>query len=664
MKRFFALFLALVMLSSAITACKDSATPDDTAAIETDAPAAAETDAPAPGFPTDRITENGAAMAHIVIGENADSIERLAAEELTYHIKTVSGADISTVNVPTESNLAIRICTPESYPELETLFPEDLAWLRETGEVGGTERYGDDGFAIRGKGGCLYIFGANSRGALNGVYDFIEENLGVLWIRSYDDEGLIYHEMPTITIEAADYREKSPFSVRGWVAGGFWGENVDQHNLFISRNKLNASYENVNSAFQWQQVSERGMRPFITCHNVKTLVINSPSYDPNNREYWDTNHAGAHLTYENSGQVNFWSDLTADTVADCVLASLDTYTPTVDIDCFGVNIEDFSSGNVYPENTLPFEYAPGEFVQPSDDDYLSTVFYTFLNKVARKVGAKYPDVTITTFAYTFAQTPPRCDLEPNVGLVFCPIAEELPFSLYDDQIEANAKIYSDLETWKQKTRNIVFYNYYGTFVSSARYERPIWDRLQEHFRYYAENGFTGVMSEGIVDYDQTHIWDTGVGHSPLTEVERPIENSTFLCSDTWRMNTLTFWLYHKLSWNPEEDIDALITEFCDKVYGDASEAMQDYYRILEEAWEVGRESVYDAFNVPMKWNMDLTSYTDYLFFCMYSDTDRDFGAEAVDALNRAWEAANDIEKERIRYIKASIELLVDTYNNG
>jgi len=391
-------------------------------------------------------------------------------------------------------------------------------------------------------------------------------------------------------------------------------------------------------------------------------VASSPIYDPNIKEYWDTDTNGNHGSYESSGQVNFWSDLTADTIAANVISILDQYTPTVDIDCFGVNIEDFSGGYVYPENNQPFEYAPGQFVQPGDEDFISTVFYTFLNKIARQVGEKYPDITITTFAYTIAQTPPRCDLEPNIGLVFCPITEELPFSLYDERNEANTRIYRDLEIWKTKTRNITFYNYYGTFVPSVRYERPIWDRLQEHFLYYKENGFTGLMSEGIVDYDQIHIWDTGFGHSPLTDVERPLENSDFLCSDTWQMNTLTFWLYHKLAWNPEEDIDALIVEFCDKVYGNASAAMQDYYRIIEEAWEVGRESVYDAFNVPMRWNTDLVTVTDYLFFCMYSDTDRDFGAEAVDALNRAWEAANDTEKERIRYIKASIEMLTDEYN--
>lgn len=666
-KKLLSLILASLTLASFMTACGDGKTNEttsDTTAIETDAPIAEETDAPAPDFPTHLITENGAAMAHIVIGDNADSVEKLAAEELTYHIKTVSGADISTLNAPDGDSLSIRICTPESYPELETLFPEDLAWLRETGEVGGTERYGDDGFAIRGKGGCLYIFGANSRGALNGVYDFIEENLGVLWIRSYDDEGLIYDEMPTVTIEKTDYREKSPFSVRGWVSGGFDYVAAANHtNLFFSRNKLNASYSSATMKDRWASDLESGMRPFITCHNVKYLVASSPIYDPTVREYWDTDVNGNHGSYESSGQVNFWSDLTADTIAANVISILDEYTPTVDIDCFGVNVEDFSGGYVYPENTLPFEYAPGQFVEPNDSDYLSTVFYTFLNRIARQVGEKYPDITITTFAYTIAQTPPRCDLEPNIGLVFCPITEELPFSLYDDEIEANAKIYSDLETWKEKTRNIVFYNYYGTFVPSVRYERPIWDRLQEHFRYYVENGFTGLMSEGIVDYDQVHIWDTGHGHSPLTDVvANPNGDTPFLCSDTWRMNTLTFWLYHKLSWNPEEDIDALIEEFCDKVYGAASEPMQDYYRILEEAWEIGKESVKEAFNVPMRWNTNLTGVTDYLFFCMYADTDRDFGAEAVDALNRAWEAADDTEKERIRYIKASIEMLVEEYN--
>jgi len=685
MKKTLSIILAALMLASSLASCGKTE-PEETNAFETKDPETsasatdavdtkpAETDTPETGdleaVPLN-ITENGVAKAHIVLAEGADSVLTLAAEELAYHIKKVSGADVpivSSVEDGTDS-LPIIIATPDTHPVLEELFADDLAWLRETGEVGETERWGDDGFAIRRTEGAvqeaIYIFGANSRGAMNGVYDFIEDNLGVLWIRSYEDEGLIYDEMPTITLEAVNYREKSPFSVRSWVWGSLGGDLAfhDHHNLFMARNKLNSAYESIWSSGQWQHVSERGMRPFITCHNVKTLVLWSPLYDPNISEYWDTNQNGDHMDYNSSGQVNFWSDLTSDAVAATVISLLDQYSPTVDIQYIGVNVEDFSGGFVYPENTQPFEYAPGQFVEPNHEKYLSTVFYTFLNKVARQVKEKYPNVTVTTFAYTIAQTPPLCELEDNIGLFFCPITEELCYSLYDETNENNRTIYRDLEEWKTKTRNITFYNYYGTFVTSVNYCRPIWDRYQEHFLYYKENGFNGVMSEGIVDYDQTHIWDTGSNHTPLTAYWHP-SDTPYQCSDTWEMNALPFWIYHKLSWNPEENVDELIRYFCDKVYGGASEHMQEYYRLIELGWTEGTKSLANEFNVPMKWTTDMLTYADYFL----SNPDLEENEETanltekiLDALNKAWDAANDVEKERIRHIKEMTEGVIEEY---
>ena len=67
------------------------------------------------------------------------------------------GADVTVTNAAQSDSLPIIIATPDSLPELETLFPEDLAWLRAVGKVGDMERWGEDGFAIRQHDGKIYI---------------------------------------------------------------------------------------------------------------------------------------------------------------------------------------------------------------------------------------------------------------------------------------------------------------------------------------------------------------------------------------------------------------------------------------------------------------------------------------------------------------------------
>ena len=535
------------------------------------------------------------------------------------------------IPVPVAGGIRIVVATPESYPALATMFEDDIEWLSDIGNPGDTERYGDDGFAIRQDGNTIYIFGKTAGGTLNGVHDFIEENMGVLWIRADENNGLLYDKMTTITASSVNYREKSPFQIRGWHLCGF-GEDGTEHSdekteIMMSRNKLNAKFAEFMNQYKWSWQASIGLEPVNLGHVLKHWVVNSPSYDPNETEYWNTDESGD-LTVATAKQVNFWSKKTADTITDGVKKFLET----TDINYVGIGIED--SDICTPSSNQPFDYATYEtisvaeaesriaagsttVVYPDDPAYLSTVYYTFLNYIAKKVDEVYPNVTIATFAYTFTERPPLCDLEDNILVVFAPVDEDVTQPITTDKIGPNNLIHRNIEGWKKITRNMAFYNYYGSFTPSASYERPIADRIQADLQYYSENGFAGLLPEGVAD--------SGSG------------------SNSWSMNALTFWLYSKLAWNPDENINALIVEFCDKAYGDASEAMQEYYALVKLGWDEGKDGV----NV--KWYHPLDVYMSN--FVLNSGLTDDMQA----ALDKAFEMAEGTAKERIRYIKAKFE---------
>ena len=535
------------------------------------------------------------------------------------------------IPVPVAGGIRIVVATPESYPALATMFKDDIEWLSDIGNPGDTERYGDDGFAIRQDGNTIYIFGCTPRGVLNGVYDFIEENMGVLWIRADENNGLLYDKMTTITASSVNYREKSPFQIRGWHLCGF-GEDGTEHSdekteIMMSRNKLNAKFAEFMNQYKWSWQASIGLEPVNLGHVLKHWVVNSPSYDPNETEYWNTDESGD-LTVATAKQVNFWSKKTADTITDGVKKFLET----TDINYVGIGIED--SDICTPSSNQPFDYATYEtisvaeaesriaagsttVVYPDDPAYLSTVYYTFLNYIAKQVDKVYPNVTIATFAYTFTERPPLCDLEDNILVVFAPVDEDVTQPITTDKIGPNNLVHRNIEGWKKITRNMAFYNYYGSFTPSASYERPIADRIQADLQYYSENGFAGLLPEGTAD--------SGSG------------------SNSWSMNALTFWLYSKLAWNPDENINALIVEFCDKAYGNASEAMQEYYALVKLGWDEGKDGV----NV--KWYHPLDVYMSN--FVLNSGLTDDMQA----ALDKAFEMAEGTAKERIRYIKAKFE---------
>lgn len=580
------------------------------------------------------ITDNGKPAATIVVPEVASAMEMLAAEELQYHIEKVSGANLPISLSSNSTQASIIIATPDSYPELNVLFSEDIAWLRDIGNSGDTERYGDDGFAIRQIGNAIYIFGANAHGALNGVYDFIEENLGVLWIRANEDLGLVYDEMPTITANKVNYAEKSPFQVRGWHLCSI-GANGEGHSdpateVLMSRNKLNAKLAEPMNSHLWEWQASIGIEPFHLTHNISSWILESPIYDATYLGYWNTDDAGDPLDPSMDGwesihptyQINFWDQgedgKTLQTVIASVLSWLEN-NPTAKY--VGIGINDTNYCEQIPAQNYDFEYAPDQFVSCEAYNYKSTVAFSFINKVAQAVAAVYPNVTVNAYAYSFTQAPPECDIEENVCVVFATCNEDVTDTLDTTNDSPNQRDFALLQEWEAKCSNIVTYTYYGCFSPSAYFERPIADKIQGDLQYFAEHGFTGLIPEGVTD-------------------------SACSDADTWAMNQLTFWLYGKLAWDPYADVEALIAEFCEKVYGDAGKFMLEYYSYLREAWVDGREGV------DLQWNTELQTYLDsFLLDCGKLD-------EMAAALNYAWNAANNVEKERICYIRETFISLV------
>jgi len=650
MKRILSLILAALMLVSSMASCGKTE-PAETSASETKAPEtkvtetnAPETDSPettalAPSYDPALITENGVAKSHIVLFDGAADFEKTAADELAYHLKLVTGADVAVTNGVQSDSLPIIIATPDSLPELETLFPEDLAWLRvtsEKGENGRTHRFGDDGFAVRQHDGKIYIFGATALGALNGTYDFIEENLDVIWVNS-TESGIIYDEMPTAKVLNADYREKSPFYASTPYS---YSEST-----YLQRNKhFVTDYLALGDA------------------TVKSLLLSSPTYDPNIDEYWDTDADGNHLSpsdskvwYDNvsaqeSKQINFWSQLTADTVGESVIAYLDFFSDAERPHFVNVCMEDIYSPYVYPEISEPFEYAPGQFVEPGDSLYITTVYFTFINRVARKVAEKYPDVYINTLAYMWAVRPPKCELEPNVSIWFAPIDANFTDDSYlmtaadTESSHPSVQIAKAMIEWSEynKDNPMIFYNYYFWQFAQGWYERPLWHRIGNDFQYLADMGYIGstICGNPAEGSDSLTSWQAAF--------TSPDYQARFTGDEGFKMNLMSQWIYYKLLWNPYEDVDALIVEFCDKVYGDASPYMQEYYDLLELGWAEGGEAMKEEFNITTE--VESNAYFYYFYFLDFDLDDGTYYLDAIrDVLTKAYEAADDKAKTFIEW---------------
>jgi len=512
------------------------------------------------------------------------------------------GSDNANESASDDDRVRIILATPDTNAQLSGMFPEDLAYLQ-----------GTDGFAIRTSGNRIYIFGENARGALNGVYDFLTDNAGVLWTRS-TDFGTLYENQPTLVANKIDYREKSPFKLRGWhtTGSGKAGEfhaDADSESM-LARNKLNAKLAEIGNIDYWERQYALGLNPVLLGHNLDFWLPNEKYFADHPDYYNEINGEYVPVSLEHS-QINFYHPDVPGVIANEMRQLLSVQ----DMDYLGVGIMD---NQVFDQGQLsrqPFTTPDGLVVQPEDPAYKSTVFFTFLNKIAADIKTTHPNVKITTFAYFFTDTPPKVELEDNIIIVMAPAAEDVrvPFNT-SDQNNSNYSYKLKLESWVQKTHNILMYNYYGCCATDI-YERPIAEKVQADVQYYRDLGILGVLPEGQLD--------NGV---------------------VWGVNALQYWLINQLFWNPDADLEALKTEFLEKAYGAAAESMRTYYELIEQGWNYDQQAV-------GVYSRASQLIGHYVIQAGIKDA-------AQSALDEAWQLADAQAKKRIEPIKTTFETMV------
>lgn len=523
--------------------------------------------------------------------------------------QTPAAVPESTVGVSGEDGLHLVLATPESHPDVAALFPDDMAYLQDS-----------DGFAVRRTGNTVYILGTEEKGVLNGVYDFLTEHTGILWTRARSS-GTLYEAQADLALETYNYREKSPFEIRGWNLTGQGMEaryhSDDATERMLARNKLNSKLAEIVYSYNWNYTDPMGIEPQLLGHNLEFWLPNTPNFTEH-PEWFNTDENGTPVPVSAQTQINFFSAEAADAVAENMIRFAETYGK----DTIGIGINDNRNFRQNGLEKQPFTTEEGVTVEPADPAYLSTVYYTFLNRVARQVRAALPDVKIMTFAYFFTETPPKIsDLEDNIVIVLAPITGDDREPMNTEKENPNNACHENLLAWCELTRNIILYHYYGCFLyqGDLDYERPIAKKVQADLQYYRDLGLLGILPEGRVD---------------VSEID-------------WGVNALQFWLINQLFWDPDADLAALTLDFCRKAYGDAADDMLAYYALIEEGW--------NQFDDPV--NYSTTNQTYYGKFVIQAGI-----AEAAQAaLDRAWAAADPAARTRIRPIKESFERGVQSH---
>jgi hypothetical protein len=402
------------------------------------------------------LTKNGFPEVTVcLLRETALQIEQ-AAIEFVKTIQLISGAEITTVyeeSKETSGKRIIYLSTFAENPNLQKWFPQDYQYLLDS-----------DGFAVRQKEEKIYIFSHEPEGVYYGAHSFLEENAEIIWTRGKRGEEQLYREQKSIKIKKCDYREKSPFKMRGWHACG-----KGEQGLFLDTATMKMLGKNKNNcrfyAYDWEYL-KYGIKPygiFLQGANyIDELIDTHP-------EYFMTTAEGKPLKSKETGfasHVNYYNRGAADAMAEKIIATIEK-NPEYEKEIVHLLIPDdpyfcmIENGVCLSDQ--PFTTDDGNTVYPSDKNYKSTVFFNYVNRVAAHVVKKYPDCRIMPLAYMYGEAAPSTKISDYVTVGIAPILTNDKEPYIGDKSGANDSIAENIQKWSKMCDNLSVYNYWLSF---------------------------------------------------------------------------------------------------------------------------------------------------------------------------------------------------------
>ncbi|CAD5254307.1 MULTISPECIES: DUF4838 domain-containing protein [unclassified Imperialibacter] len=170
----------------------------------------------------------------------------------------------------------------------------------------------------------------------------------------------------------------------------------------------------------------------------------------------------------------------------------------------------------------------------------------FVNQVADQ----FPEKMISTLAYEYGRAAPKTLIpRDNVNIMLCSIE-----AFRDKPIETDttsADFVKDVEDWGKIAKDIIVWDYviqFNHLISPF----PNLHTLKPNIQFFARNGVNALFEQG----------NREVGGE---------------------FAALRAYLISKLMWNPDEDVDALMNDFLQGVYGPASKPIRSYIDEMKEA---------------------------------------------------------------------------------
>lgn len=410
-----------------------------------------------------------ASLVTVVYGGEAEAVIVIAAAA---DDQTVAAADLLVEYVEKSTGAVLPIRTDAQFAQ------ETALWSGKTKLFVGKEAAADvslnaelatmdtDGFIVRTAADSIKIAGPNGWGTTNGVLEFLERYVGVLWLFPGPD-GEDVPQSDNVAVPEGTIKQEPAFTFRSINP---FKNRVEPYGDWGVRNRL-----------------QNGLNPAYVkyLHNLHTLFppevygVSHPEFYPNGQP-------------PQPGVIGAWQPcFTVPGTVDAAVYGITEYFRTHPSDkYFSLGVND---GGGYCEEKPSHPDYPNRFNSVGLTD-MSDLYYAWVNEVVEQVLLQYPDKWFGLLAYSNVTDPPSFPIHPRV----------IPFVTKDRMawVDETARTvgHGQSEVWTQQSGAWGWYDYmYGVWYAVPRVYPHL---MADNYRYAHQNGViahTAEMSPNLLD---------------------------------------------------------------------------------------------------------------------------------------------------------------------
>ena len=381
---------------------------------------------------------------------------------------------------------------------------------------------GDEGVCIKTVDDDLVITGGEKRGTLYSAYTFLEEYFGY---RRFTPDLTVITEAEKLLVPAEiDYTYVPPFMFRqtDWYPGN--NKEYKVANRLNDGTMLEAAGGGVEYA-----------GPF--CHTFSSLVPNSLiETEP------ELFALGVQTGERTTDQLCLTNPKTLEiakaTVRDWLAANPDAAFVSV--------TQNDNSNYCVCEECARIDAEEGSH---------SGTMIRFVNAIADGIREDYPNVLVDTFAYTdgYTRQAPKITVpRDNVVIRLCSIECKFSAPMDSGYSEDNEEFLQDLKDWSAISDHLFVWDY-TTDYNSLLSPFGNFGAIQRNLQIFAENDVIGVFEEGA----------SGTAADG--------EFAALRC-----------YMLSRLMWDPYQDVDKLMYDFCEAYYGAGYQNIIDFINGIDE----------------------------------------------------------------------------------